>query len=496
MTGPSRRLRRGRSYRAAEVIDALYQGLLDRPAEPAGLAFQASRLEEGLPLAEIVYGIGHSREYFEKWLRGGDLPALTHQLWASADAHVGEPPIYLLHIMKTGGTALVDGLTAVADGRFCLHQVFLDHLVAMPEVVLERASLVAGHLGMEALDYLPPEVVTATVIRNPVERVLSHYAHVLRDPALSGETRGLDLEEFIHSPRWAPYISNFQARNLVQRIGLRSIWRERSAASLLGNVPPGWCPPEPELPIQAAFEFLAPDLGGQELESRALSGLEGIRHVGTSDSLQTLLLELTGYWGVTNPPDLPRSNVGANRLALAEVPETLAREISDANPVDWALYDQARSRTTVDRPLPSARPGSPAPLPEQKSTFLPPQPPVGEQATTKRDRRALVLAMLASGAVTTLDAFLVQGIALMSLVVIGPCIALLGGRWKQVALSGAFSLVAATALSIPDGVWWSSDQLAVLLVVVLVSLFATVAGFIAQSGRPPAWNLGAQHPGT
>jgi hypothetical protein len=354
-------------------------------------------------------------------------------------------------------------------------------------VVLERASLVAGHLGLEALEYLPDGTVTAAFIRNPVERVLSHYAHVRRDPALSGEARDLSLEEFVHSPRWAPYAANFQAHNLVQRIGLRSIWRDRSAASLLEALAPELRPPDPELPVQTAFELLGAGRDGADLERRALAELEKVRHVSTSDNLQILYAELTRYWGVTDPPELLRSNVGANRLERSDVPETLVREISDANPVDWALYEQAGSRTAVPRasqpspsrvtPLPDSPPG---PTP-------PPEPTVGPRS---RRPGTLVLATASTAAVAALDAFIVQGIALMSLLVIGPCLALLGGRWRPVAVTGAVSLAAAVALSDPDGVWWTSDQLAVLLVVTLVSGFATAAGFISETGRLPSRKLG------
>src|SRR5581483_6569347 len=79
-----RRPGRRRVFTAEKVVDSLYRGLLDRPAEAAGLAFQSSRLYEGVSLAEIVHGVGHSREYFETWLRGGDLPALMEEVWRGA----------------------------------------------------------------------------------------------------------------------------------------------------------------------------------------------------------------------------------------------------------------------------------------------------------------------------------------------------------------------------------------------------------------------------
>jgi len=182
------RLRGESKFTREEVIEALYRGLLDRDPEPPGLAAQLAALEAGAPLHQVVYGIGHSREYFEMWLRGGDPPALATEAWRAATRHPNEAHIYFLHIMKTGGTALVEGLSALAGDRFCLTQIFLDHMVALPPVVLESAALVAGHLGIEAREFLPAGTVTATALRDPLGRVLSHYAHILVDPALRPET--------------------------------------------------------------------------------------------------------------------------------------------------------------------------------------------------------------------------------------------------------------------------------------------------------------------
>lgn len=493
MTG-GRGLGRRRVFTAEEIVDALYRGLLDRPAEATGLAFQSARLHEGVPLAEIVHGVGHSREYFETWLRGGDLPALMEQLWRGAEPRRTERPIYLMHIMKTGGTALVEGLTAVAEGRFCVHQTFLDHLVAMPERVRQMASLISGHLGMEVVELLPADVITATIIRDPVERVLSHYAHVLRDPALRAQTTDLSLEEFIHSPRWTPYVSNFQAANLVQRIGLRDLWSRHSPRDLLhglAEVPAGW---RPELPVQAVFEMTPLDMTTAELRRRALEQLDRIDHVGTSDDLDALFRALARRWGVEAPPPLAEANVGVNRIPVELAPPALVAAIKDANPVDRELYEQARARTPK---LPTARVrsatgrlGAESASPPEYGRRRQTTPDGGPRrrpaiGTRVVDRPGLVGAA-ACLAVAGLDLVFVQGIALLSLVVAGPCLSVIGGRWRQIALIGALSVALTLLLCIPDGVWGTSDQLAVMALVSVVAVLATVAGFGVGAARQVA----------
>jgi hypothetical protein len=492
-----RRLGRRRVFTAEEVVDALYRGLLDRPAESTGLAFQTARLYEGVGLAEIVHGVGHSREYFETWLRGGDLPALMEELWRGAEQRRSERPIYLMHIMKTGGTALVEGLTAVADGRFCVHQTFLDHLVAMPELVRRGASLVSGHLGMEAVELLPTDLITSTVIRNPVERVLSHYSHVLRDPALQTQTIDLTLEEFVQSPRWRPYASNFQATNLVQKIGLSDIWSRHSPRDLLERLPglpAGW---HPELPVQAVFEMTPLAMSAEELRRRALDQLDRIDHVGTSDDLEALFGVLARRWGVESPPPLGRSNVGTNRSPVEQIPAELVVAINDANPVDWELYERARARTPHSpvaqsrAPVvssPSRPPGQPDRPDRPEAARRGPSAPRGDRRSrypvgARVGRRPGLAGAAACLAVAGLDLAFVQGIALLSLVVAGPCLAVFGGRWRPVALVGVLSVALSLVLCIPDGVWGSSDQAAVIVLVSAVAGLATVAGFALGHSR-------------
>ena len=486
-----KRIGRGPSFTAAEVVDALYRGLLDRPAEDAGLAFQTARLHEGVPLAEIVHGVGHSREYFETWLRGGDLPALMEQLWRGSERRRVERPIYLLHIMKTGGTALVEGLTSVAADRFCVHQTFLDHLVAMPELVRQRASLISGHLGMEAVELLPDDVLTATIIRNPLERVLSHYFHVLRDPALRSQAADLSLEEFVHSPRWSPYVRNFQANNLVQRIGLADFWHRQSPRDQLAELPPipeDW---HPELPLQAVFELTPVGLDEDQLRRQASEQLERIDHVAASEDLDSLFVDLVRTWGIDSPPPLRRANVGVNRTPTEQISHDLIAVINEANPVDLELYERAQATSSSRHGAPARRPQVPAePVRMSTGEHSPtPNRPHVRARLPGLSRRITARPDLAGAAlcltVAALDWVFVQGISLMALVVLGPCLAVLGGRWRHIALTGLLAVVLTLFLCIPDGVWGTSDQVAVLSLVTVVAILATVAGAgVANIGLP------------
>jgi hypothetical protein len=337
-----------RPLTAPTVIDALFRGLLHRPAGTEGIEHYERELARGVPLEDVVHSIGHSHEYFEGWLRGEDLPTMLSTAWAGSRRRRGEPPIYFNHIMKTGGTSLVDGLTSLAGGRFCLTAIFIDHLVGLPRPLFDMASLVAGHLGPMPLELMPPDTVTATLIRDPVDRVLSHYTHVLVDPALpSSETAGLSLEAFVHSPRWRPFVENFQARSLLHRIDLDALWVERSPEDLLSELDVNVRPAIAHLPVQSFFMLAPYAPSGPELRTAALTALDRIDHVGVTDSLDLLFRELARRWGVDDPPPPPRANVNAQRPAREQVATGLRDEILEANTVDVALYETARARAAA-----------------------------------------------------------------------------------------------------------------------------------------------------
>lgn len=515
----------GRGFSPEEVIDALYRGLLDRPVEPQGLDHHLGLLAEGHGLDTVVYGIGHSREYFETWMRAGDLPALVANAWRSRAERPNEPTLFLLHIMKTGGTTLLDALRSVAGNRFCVTQVFQDQLVALPPVVVQLASLVSGHLGAEALELLPAGTVSATVIRDPIERVLSHYAHVLSDPAIQVESTGLTLEEFVYAPRWRPYCENFQARSLVHRVGLAGMWRDRSPETLLAELDEHTRPRASRLPLQNLFDLGPMAVSGDALRRAALEQLDAIDIVGVTDRLEGIFYDMAAVWGVDAPPPLPRSNVSESRPQEAEIPQRLREAILEANAVDLALYESARSRAAAasTRPAravdavgdPAAPVASLDSLPislsrrtDAAGTTGAGSLPAGTtdaagRSVAPRDRTRLVASVLraatqprpsrwpvavalAASAVTALvDTFLAQRVVLIGLLVFGPCCALLAGRWRATAAVGATSLGLAALSGLTDGLWGTADYSLFLATVAIVSVGATMAAAVIEHSTRP-----------
>jgi hypothetical protein len=312
---------------AADVVTALYSALLGRLPDEEGLAHHTAALEDGAGAADVAAALWSSQE-----------------AGYQATAPLAGPPVFVLHIMKTGGTSLVEGLRALASPRPCLTGIFLDELVLLPRYVLARVSLVAGHLGYEARALLPAGFVACVVLREPVERTLSHYSHLRRNPEVIAECPEFSLEHFVHSPRWRTLCGNYQARQLVHEIGLGGAWVDFSPEERFRSLGPPF-PAEHRLPLQSYFDCSPLSLGADELLVRARERLAAIEFVGVTEQLDALSATLAHAWGTPNPPPLPRLQAGEDRLRADDVPRPLLDAIREETAVDLALYEETRRRS-------------------------------------------------------------------------------------------------------------------------------------------------------
>jgi cation:H+ antiporter len=103
-------------------------------------------------------------------------------------------------------------------------------------------------------------------------------------------------------------------------------------------------------------------------------------------------------------------------------------------------------------------------------------------------RQLWIVSMVAASLVAAVDAATGHRVVLIGLLIVGPCIALLTGRWLPAATTGAWACGLAVVLGLPDGIWATSTHLAFISATVLVAAAATAgAAMIDRVGRGTGW---------
>ena len=128
--------------------------------------------------------------------------------------------IYFLHIAKTGGTSVHRFLEHALPAGWLSPIRTWDDLDRFDPSELHRHSAFSAHL-MDSLEpYYGAGLDTITLLRDPVERSISHYAHAARDPAspFHALAQRLTLREFCEHPDGRCLIENYQARQLAARL--------------------------------------------------------------------------------------------------------------------------------------------------------------------------------------------------------------------------------------------------------------------------------------
>jgi len=97
--------------------------------------------------------------------------------------------------------------------------------------------------------------------------------------------------------------------------------------------------------------------------------------------------------------------------------------------------------------------------------------------------RLWAMSVLLAAGVAAVDAAAGRRLVLIGLLIVGPCIALLTGRWLLTALAGAWACGLAVVLGVPDGIWATAAHLAFISAVAAVATVATAAAALISRAR-------------
>jgi hypothetical protein len=218
------------------------------------------------------------------------------------------PLLFFLHIPKTAGSTLVE----VIKRQYRSNEIyelnnssFGEELAGLPESRREEIRAIWGHFYFGVHTYIERPSTYVTMLRDPVERVISHYYYVRRDPShyLYEVAHNLTLEEFVASCGLAEP-NNDQTRLLA---GLTSSHRE------------GYSTPE-MLPA-------------------AKSNLQNhFAVVGLTEEFDKSVIAMSQTLGWRSPY-YRKQNVSRQRPKKKELPTETIKTIASYNELDADLYE-------------------------------------------------------------------------------------------------------------------------------------------------------------
>jgi hypothetical protein len=245
------------------------------------------------------------------------------------------PGVFFVHVMKTGGLSFNEAMRShyplesvyprPAYGERVAWKVSPRALLAADPARLSKASYFTVHMPAWIAEAVAPDFLRVTVLRDPVERTISHLRHIARRHAAYH-----CIEDIYDDETWADRLANYQTRLFAES---RSDHDQRLRPVDRGQLRHYWF---------TAIGHHPGRLGESDLDS-ALDRLRAFDVVGTTDQLADVVRRVLCRIGA-QPQPAPHVNAAADGLRGSA---SLRRRIAEDNELDIQLVEEARRLSSV-----------------------------------------------------------------------------------------------------------------------------------------------------
>lgn len=246
-----------------------------------------------------------------------------------ADLHVSlrdRLQIFFMHIAKSGGSA-VNRMFAHQFAR----QASQEHIESTAmwredPTALENFDFLSGHLGLNALDQRLDlsRFHLVTVVRDPLDQLISHFAWIRRLASPGEESR------FANHP---PYVQSF-----ANKLASHDLGSPRELGQLIGALEGHERGLVDNYQVRHFAPIRSPWVGPDDLRA-ARQALDRFRHIGVASDLDTFFKCIAEDMQWTPMPPTERVNVTSEFFGMDRNNPGLAEVLWPLMRFDQGLYD-------------------------------------------------------------------------------------------------------------------------------------------------------------
>ena len=232
--------------------------------------------------------------------------------------HRKEDVLVFVHFPKVGGNTL----HAILEGQYPQSTHIssnglqtLNEILTLSEQDMDNIDVIRGHMNFGVHKLFARPAVYISMLRDPVERVISHYYHALRDPRHplydKCVSNNMKLEDFVFQ---MTDNDNGQVRALAGFADQLAFFRK-------DYIPFGKC--------------------NNDILETAKANLSNFKAVGLMERFDESLILFKRILKWELPPLYEKSNVANNRLRLPEISQKAIDLITEINQYDLQIYAYA-----------------------------------------------------------------------------------------------------------------------------------------------------------
>ncbi len=244
--------------------------------------------------------------------------------------------IYFFHIPKTAGTSVWRFLEqSFSSDEICPCGLW-DQLITVSRSELEQWQIFRGHFLSHLEPYLGRSLRTFTMLRDPVERTISHYYHVRRAPEHPYHKYALrmSLAEFCVHPETRHMVENYQAAYLAKTPCDPLIAAQGLSPEDLAR-----------FELQRRMEHPDKTPASEELFERAEARLTRFTAVGITENFDNSLLKVSRSLKCLAPIPFAPQNINPERARVENVDSATLALVRDLTRVDQRLYQSTIARS-------------------------------------------------------------------------------------------------------------------------------------------------------